>query len=63
MPLYNLIQYNDHYFDTSGSLWGFKKDNMTNNANETNDNNAPSFSCKANNITNTEADGTKKGKK
>ena len=23
MPMYNLIEYNDNYSDTSGSLWGF----------------------------------------
>ena len=26
MPMYNLIEYNDNYFDTSVSLWGFKRD-------------------------------------
>ena len=30
MPLYNLIEYSDNYFDTSGSLWGFKRDETTN---------------------------------
>ena len=24
MPMYNLIEYNDNYSDTSGSLWQFK---------------------------------------
>ena len=54
MPMYNLIKYSDNYSDTSGCLWGFKRDDITNNANVTNDNNAPSFKYKANLITNTE---------
>ena len=41
MPIYNLIEYSDNYSDTSGSLWGFKRDDITNNANVTNDDNAP----------------------
>ena len=41
MPMYNLIEYSDNYSDTSGSLWGFKRDDITNNANVTNDDNAP----------------------
>ena len=63
MPMYNLIEYSDNFFDTSGSLWGFKRDEITNNANVTNDDNAPSFKYKANLIANTEADETKKGVK
>ena len=27
MPMYNLIEYNDNYSDTSGSLWQFKETN------------------------------------
>ena len=60
MPMYNLIEYNDNYSDTSGSLRGFKRDDITNNANMTNAENAPS---KQSLITNTEIDGTKKGAK
>ena len=45
---------------TLGSLWGFKRDDITNNSNVTNNDNAPSFKYKANLITNTESDGTKK---
>ena len=41
MPMHNLIEYSDNYSDTSGSLWGFKRDDITNNANVTNDDNAP----------------------
>ena len=59
MPMYNLIEYNDNYSDTSGSLLGFKRDEVANNADVTNDDNAPSFNYKANLITNTEADGKK----
>ena len=36
IPMYNLIEYSDNYFDTSGSLWSFKRDEITNNANVTN---------------------------
>ena len=60
MPMYNLIEYSDSYSDTSGSLWGFKRDEIVDNANVTNDDNAPSFKYKANLIGNTETNGTKK---
>ena len=49
MPMYNLIEYSDNYSDTSGSLWQFKRDEIFNNAEVTNDNNAPSFKYKAKN--------------
>ena len=26
MPMYNLIEYSDHYSDTCGSLWHFNRD-------------------------------------
>ena len=61
--MYNLIEYTENYSDTWGSLWGFKRDEITNNANVTNDDNAPSFKYKSSLITNTETDGTKKGVK
>ena len=38
MPMYNLIEYSDNYSDTSGSLWQFKRDEIINNANVTDDN-------------------------
>ena len=57
--MYNLIKYSDNYSDTSGSLWGFKREEIDNNANVTNDDNAPSFKYKANLIGNTENNGTK----
>ena len=63
MPMYNLIEYSDNYSDTSGSLWDFKRDEMDNNANVTNDNNASSFIYKASLIGKTETNGTKKGVK
>ena len=43
MPMYNLIEYSDNYSDISGSLWNFKREEIMNNADVTNDNNAPSF--------------------
>ena len=46
MLMYNLIEYSDNYSDTSGSLWNFKRDEITNNANVTNDANTPSFKYK-----------------
>ena len=63
MPMYNLIEYSDNYSDTSGSLWNFKRDEITNNADVTNDNNAPSFKYKASLIGDTENNGTKNGVK
>ena len=30
MPIYNLIKYSDNYSDTSGNLWQFKRDEVTN---------------------------------
>ena len=63
MPMYNLLEYSDNYSDTSCSLWQFKRDEITNNADVTNDNNAPSFKYKANLIGNTENNGTKNGVK
>ena len=62
MPMYNLIEYSDNCFDTSGSLWQFKRDEITNNPDVSNDN-ASSFKYKANLIGNTENNGTKNGVK
>ena len=61
--MYNLIEYSDNYSDTQGSLWDFKRDEINNNSNVTNDNNAPTFKYKANLIGNTEKNATKKGVK
>ena len=59
MPMYNLIDYSDNYSDTSGSLWNFKRDEVINNADVTNDDNASSFKYKANLISNTGNNGRK----
>ena len=63
MPMYNLIEYSDKYSDTSGSLWDFKRDEIVDNADITNDSNAPSFKCKASIFGNMENNGTKNGVK
>ena len=60
MPMYNLIEYSENYSATSGSLWSFRRDDVVNNADVTDDN-ALSFKYKANLIANTEADRTKQG--
>ena len=59
MPMYNLIEYSDNYSDTSGSLWQFRRDEIFNNADVTNDNFTPSFKYKASIIGTTEDNGTK----
>ena len=59
MPMYNLIEYSDNYSDTSGSLWNFKRDEIINDEDVTNDDNASSFKYKANLIGNTENNGRK----
>ena len=61
--MYNLIEYSDNYSDTLGILWNFKRDEIINNANVTNDDNSPSFKYKANLIGKTVADGRNKKKK
>ena len=63
MPMYNSIEYSDNYSDTSGSFWQFKRDEITNNADVTNDNNAPLFKYKASLIGNTGDSGRKNGVK
>ena len=63
MPMYNLIEYSDNYSDTSGSLWGFKRDEIVNNADVTNDDTAPSFKYKASIVGNTADNGGKNGVK
>ena len=61
--MYNFIEYSDSYFDTSGSLWDFKRDEIDKNATVTNDDNAHSFKYKANLIGNIEANGLRNGVK
>ena len=63
MLMYNLIEYSGNCSDTSGSLWDFKRDEIVDNANVTNDDNPPSFKYKASVIGNTGNDGTKNGVK
>ena len=48
---------------TSGSLWQFKRGEINNNANVTNDYNAPSFKYKASNIGDAKNNGIKNGVK
>ena len=55
--------YSVNYSSTSGSLWHFGRDEIINNADVTNDDNAPSFKHKVSLIGNTEDDGTKNGVK
>ena len=38
MPMYNLLEYSKNYLKTSGSLWNYYRDELTD---ETNDNNDP----------------------
>ena len=45
--MYNLTEYSDHYYDTLGSLCGFKRDEVADNVDVTNNGNAPSFKYKA----------------
>ena len=61
--MYNLIEYSDNYSDTSGRLWNFKRGEVINNADVTNDDNAPSFKYKANVIGNTRNNRRKNGTK
>ena len=63
MPMYNLIEYSVNYSSTSGSLWHFGRDEIINNADVTNDDNAPSFKYKAGLIGSTENNGRKNGVK
>ena len=56
MPLYNLIKYSDNYSD---SLRNFKRDEIVDNDNVTNDDNVLSFKYKSNIIGNTEVNGRK----
>ena len=64
MPMYNLIEYSENYSNTSGSLWGFRRDEIVNNAeNLSNDDNALSFKYKTSIIGNIEYNGRKNGVK
>ena len=61
MPMYNLIEYSDNYSSTSASLWHFRRDEIINNADVTNDDNALSFKHKASLIGDTGNNGRKNG--
>ena len=63
ISIYSLIEDSDNYSDSSGSFWGFKRDEVSNNAGVTNDDSAPSFKYKASLIADTKANGTKNGVK
>ena len=63
MPMYNLIEYSNNCSYSSGSLWGFKRDDVTNNADIANDHYAPSFKYKAIRFTDVEANERKNGVK
>ena len=58
-PMYNSIEYSVNYSSTPGSLWHFGRDEIINNADVTNNDNAPSFKHKASLIGYTGAKGTK----
>ena len=69
MPMYNLIKYSNNYSDTSGSLWQFKRDDVSANNADLTINNSQSFKYMAalvgktvnagNNITNSSVKNTK----
>ena len=59
MRMYNLIEYSVNYSSTSGILWHFGRDEIINDADVTNDDNAPSFKHKASLIGDTQNNGTK----
>ena len=58
VSMYNLIEYIDNYFDSSGSLWQFKRDKIEENNNLAVDNSS-SFKYKSNIIGNLSQTGTK----
>ena len=58
VSMYNLIEYGDNYFDSSGSLWQFKRDKIEENNNLAVDN-LSSFKYKSNIIGNLSQTGTK----
>ena len=55
------MEYSDNYSDNLRSLWDFKREEIVNNANVTNDDNSPLFKYKACIIGNAESNGTKNG--
>ena len=61
MHMYNLIEYSDNYSDTSDSLWHFKRDEINNNVDVTNDDHVTSFKHTASLIGDTGNNGRKNG--
>ena len=58
MPMCNLVEYSSNYSATTGSLWFYSKDEVTNfNADIVNNNNFKSFGYNAKLLGNTEAEG------
>ena len=56
MPMYNLIEYSSNYSETTGSLWFYSKDEVTNfNEDISNDSNFKSFKYMAKFLGNTVA--------
>ena len=47
MPMQNLIEYSNNYSDTSGSLWQFKRDEVTDKNADLTIDNSQSFKYKA----------------
>ena len=47
MPMYNLIGYSSNYFETTGSLWSYSKDEATNSNADIANNNFKSCEYKA----------------
>ena len=47
IPMYNLTKYSDNSSDTSGSLWQFKRDEVSNNNNDLTADDSQSFKYKA----------------
>ena len=37
MPMYNLLEYSDNYYMTSGKLWNYYRDDVNDDQNENND--------------------------
>ena len=61
MPMHNLVEYRDNYFDTSGSLQQFKRDETATNTNVCNSNSF-SFEYKSSIIGYVAADRKRKSK-
>ena len=58
MPVYNLIEYSSNYFEATGNLWFYSKDEASNfNEDIANNNNYTSFEYKAKLLGKTEVDG------